>query len=318
MNEEMGSTIDPSVADTLTGYAHPTYVDSLAEFGVPRELSQCKGWILQRKVPGFPYHDGMGSYPLFACQNWSRLYADLENIGNRLVSLALVADPFGEYDVAYLRHCFDNVNLFKKHFVTHLVYPVKDIVSAHHRRYARKALRELLVEEYPEPTQLIDEWATLYAALIKRHTIAGIRAFSRESFAKQMSVPGIVAFRAVYRGVTIGAHLWYVQGRVGYSHLEAVSSIGYRKWAAFALYWFALNWFHQHRAVRWLNLGAGAGIGSKGTDGLSQFKQGWSTGTRPAYFCGRIFDHERYREIVEAKGVSVTDYFPAYREGEFG
>jgi hypothetical protein len=317
MNEEMGSTIDPSVADTLTGYAHPTYADSLAEFGVPRELSQCKGWILQRKVPGFPYHDGMGSYPLFACQNWSRLYTDLENIGNRLVSLALVADPFGEYDVTYLRRCFGKVLPFKEHFVTHLVYPVNDVVSAHHRYYARKALRELLIEECPEPTQLIDEWATLYAALIKRHNIAGIRAFSRESFAKQMSVPGIVAFRAMYQGATVGAHLWYVQGRVGYSHLEAVSPIGYRKRAAYALYWFALNWFHQHRVVRWLNLGAGAGIGSKGADGLSQFKQGWSTGTRPAYFCGRIFDHERYSEIVEAKGVSVTDYFPAYREGEF-
>jgi hypothetical protein len=314
----MGSTIESSEADTLTGYAHPKYADSLAEFGVPRELSQCKGWILQRKVPGFPYHDGMGSYPLFACQDWSRLYTDLENIGNRLVSLSLVADPFGEYNVAYLRRCFNDVILFKEHFVTHLVYPVKDVVSAHHRYYARKALRELCIEECPEPTQLIDEWATLYAALIKRHTIAGIRAFSRESFAKQMNVPGMVAFRAMYQGTTIGAHLWYVQGRVGYSHLEAVSSIGYRKRAAYALYWSALNWFHQHRVVRWLNLGAGAGIGSKGTDGLSRFKQGWSTGTRPAYFCGRIFDHERYREIVEAKGVSVTDYFPAYREGEFG
>jgi hypothetical protein len=314
----MRTVIDPGVADTLTGYAHPKYAGSLAEFGVPRELPQCEGWILQRKIPGFPYHDGMGCYPLFACRNWSRLYADLENMGIELVSLALVADPFGEYDVAYLRRCFDRTILFKEHLVTDLAHPVEDIVSAHHRYYARKALREVLIEECGEPTRLIDEWVTLYAGLIERHTITGIRAFSGQSFAKQLSVPGIVAFRAVYEGTTIGAHLWYVQGRVAYSHLEAVSSIGYRLGAAYALYWFALDWFYNHQVVRWLDLGAGAGSDNKGTDGLSQFKQGWSTGTRPAYFCGRIFDHERYREIVETKGISVTDYFPAYREGEFG
>jgi hypothetical protein len=313
----MRSIIHSGEADTLTGYAHPKYADSLAEFGVPRRLPQCKGWILQRKIPGFPYHDGMGCYPLFACRNWSRLHADLDDLGSELVSLALVADPFGEYDVAYLQQCFDKMILFKDHLVTDLAYPVEDIVSAHHRYYARKALREVLIEEYQDPTQLIDEWVTLYAALIERHAITGIRAFSRESFAKQLSVPGIVAFRAIYQGATIGVHLWYLQGQVGYSHLEAVSPIGYRLSVAYALHWFALDWFCNHQVVRWLDLGAGAGSDNKGTDGLSQFKQGWSNSTRPVYFCGRIFDHERYREILETKDISVTDYFPAYREGEF-
>ncbi len=305
-------------SEEVTGYAHARYAESLAEFGTPRELPQCGGWILKRRIPGFSYHDAMGCYPLFACQNWSRLYADLESIGSELVSLALVADPFGEYDVAYLRQCFDKAILFKEHFVTDLARPVRDIVSAHHRYYARKALREVIVEEYREPARLIDDWVALYTVLTERHTITGIGAFSRESFAKQLSVPGIVAFRAICQGATIGAHLWYVQGRVGYSHLEAISPIGYRVGAAYALYWVAMDWFYSHGTVRWLDLGAGAGIGNKGTDGLSKFKQGWANGTRSAYFCGRIFDHQRYREIVEAKSVSATDYFPAYRKGEFG
>jgi hypothetical protein len=30
-----------------------------------------------------------------------------------------------------------------------------------------------------------------------------------------------------------------------------------------------------------------------------------------------VFDRERYQEITAAKGVGVTHYFPAYREGEF-
>jgi hypothetical protein len=53
-------------------------------------------------------------------------------------------------------------------------------------------------------------------------------------------------------------------------------------------------------------------------DGLSFFKKGWSTGTRTAFFCGRILDPERYAQLATARGVAGTDYFPAYREGEFG
>ena len=62
---------------------------------------------------------------------------------------------------------------------------------------------------------------------------------------------------------------------------------------------------------------AGAGVEANSTDGLSRFKKGWSTGTRTVYFCGRIFNHTKYSEIVRAKGISVSNYFPAYRRGEF-
>jgi hypothetical protein len=47
----------------------------------------------------------MGCYPLFACQEWSQLNADLEGVAGELVSLALVTDPFGEYDLTDLRGC---------------------------------------------------------------------------------------------------------------------------------------------------------------------------------------------------------------------
>jgi hypothetical protein len=297
------------------GYMHPSYAESLAEFGTPRELPQSGGWILQRQIPGFPYDDAMGCYPLFACRNWSQLYADLEEIGNELVSLALVADPFGEYYVAYLQRCFDSVLPFKEHFTVDLSCPIDNIVSRHHRYYSRKALRNVHVE-CCEPTPFINDWVDLYATLIKRHNITGLRAFSRASFEKQLSVPGMIVFRAEYQGATIGAHLWYVQGQVGYSHLEAVNLTGYKLGAAYALHWSAIEWFS--RKLRWLDLGAGAGSNSnKDGDGLSQFKRGWSTNTRPAYFCSRIFDQKRYMEVMEAKNIPATDYFPAYRVGEF-
>jgi lipid II:glycine glycyltransferase (peptidoglycan interpeptide bridge formation enzyme) len=109
--------------------------------------------------------------------------------------------------------------------------------------------------------------------------------------------------------------LWYVLGNVGYYHLGAYNHAGYELRASFALFWRAIEHFAA-KGLRWLNLGAGAGLEGSSTDGLSRFKRGWSTGT--AYFCGRIFDRAKYSEVVKASGVSAADYFPAYRKGEFG
>jgi hypothetical protein len=298
----------------LTGYLHPGYAEALSEFGTPRELPQCVGWILERQIPGFPYRDGIGCYPLFACRDWSQLDADLESLGDDLVTLSLVADPFGAFDSAYLQRCFDIVIPFKRHFVVDLHQPIDNIVSRHHRKYARKAQKSgIYVEKCQEPTQFIDEWMALYNTLISRHSIEGIRAFSRRSFCKQLSIPGMVMFRALFQGTIVGAHLWYVQGEVAYSHLSAYSSLGYDLRASYALQWSSIEYLADK--VHWLN--QGSGVTSDGTDSLSHFKSGWSTGTRTAYFCGRIFDRERYTELVRAKGIPATDYFPAYRQGEF-
>ena len=64
----------------MNGYAHPAYAHSLAEFGSPRPLPRSGGWLLERPIPGSPYRDAMGCYPLFAAQDWSRLYSDLDEI----------------------------------------------------------------------------------------------------------------------------------------------------------------------------------------------------------------------------------------------
>lgn len=302
----------------LTGYMHPLYAESLGEFGKPRELPQCGAWILERQIPGLSYRDAMGCYPLFACQDWSQLHADLKNLRKELVSLSLVTDPFGDYDVTYLRRCFRDVVIpFKQHFVVDLSRPMNTFVSKHHSRYAQKALGNVSIERCDDPQQFLNEWVDLYANLVATRNITGIPAFSKTTFARQLSVPGIVAFQAVREERTVGMLLWYIQEGVGYYHLGAHSPVGYDLRASFALFWFAIEYFAAN-GLRWLNLGAGAGVGGDGTDGLSRFKRGWSTGTRTAYFCGRIFDRAMYSEIVKAKGISATDYFPAYRKGEFG
>jgi hypothetical protein len=309
-----GRTLDES--QSVTGYMHPRYAKSLAKFGTPRELPRCGGWILERPISGFAYRDGMGCYPLFACRNWSRLYSDLQEIGDELVSLVLVADPFGKHDTKLLQECFDQVIPYKKHFVTDLHYPSDSIVSKHHWRNTRKALREVYVARCQEPSRFIDEWTRLYAALIKRHSIKGVAALLVSSFAEQLQIPGAVVFRAVHKGTTVGMTIWYAQDEVSYYHLGALSEAGYDLRASFALFWHSIEYFAAS-GLRWLNLGSSAGVKSNAYDGLSRFKQGWSTDARIAYLCGRIFDQTRYSEVVEATGSHSADYFPAYRRGEF-
>jgi hypothetical protein len=300
----------------MSGYLAQGYAASLAEFGTPRFLPKSRGWILEREIRGTPYRDGMGCYPLFACEDWSVLGEDLEDLGDRLVTLSLVADPFGAYDVALLEQNFDDVRRFKEHFVVDLATPADRFVCDHHRRSVRRACRDVVVEECDEPIKYLDEWVELYAHLVARHGITGLRAFSRSAFEQQLRVPGLTLLRATSNGITVGATLWYVTGEVAYYHLGAYNDEGYRHRASFALFWHAIHSFAAKR-LRWLNLGAGAGVDTDGADGLTRFKRGWATGTRVAHFCGRIFDHERYREIVEARDSPATTYFPAYRIGEF-
>ena len=77
------------------GYLSPEYVASQAECGQPLALPRSGGWLLERRIPGSEATDAMGPYPIFCCSDWSVLGDDLAGLGDRLVSLVLVTDPFG-------------------------------------------------------------------------------------------------------------------------------------------------------------------------------------------------------------------------------
>jgi hypothetical protein len=83
----------------------------------------------------------------------------------------------------------------------------------------------------------------------------------------------------------------------------------------YALYWAALEMFADE--ARWINFGAGAGVNGNSDSGLTQFKRGWATETRPTFFCGRILDQAGYAETLAALESCADDYFPGYRSGEF-
>src|SRR4051812_34356977 len=297
------------------GYAHPAYAAALAEFGRPRPLVQSKGWILERTIPGTSYLDAMGCYPIFVCGDWTLLKNDLSDLGDDLVSLILVTDPFGNFTEATLNQTFkDFVAPFKEHFVIDLGKPLQEVAQPHHLRNARTALRGVQIERVLSTELLLNEWTILYANLIERHSITGIAAFSRDSFARQLQVPGIHAFRATQGGQTVGINLRYADQETGYYHLGAYSEQGYRLRASFALFWRAIEHFAA-TGLKWLDLGAGAGATHDPADGLTRFKRGWTRTTRMAYLCGRIFNRAEYQRLAEGKG--GMKYFPIYRKGEF-
>ncbi|HYG36532.1 MAG TPA: hypothetical protein VEC99_17195 [Clostridia bacterium] len=298
----------------MSGYQHAAYAAALFEYGGPRHLSACDGWILVSPIPDRPWFDARGCYPLFSCKNWANLHADLDSMHD-LVSLVLVADPFGNHTRGDLERCFPELcRPYKEHYVIDLGRPLPELLGGPHARNIRKALQQVQVEQCGSPQQFAREWTALYAALVERHQIKGLSDFSDATLEKQLGVPGTVAFRAISEGVTIGMILWYVQGDVGYYHLAAYNDFGYELRASFALFARSIEFFSNR--LRFLNLGAGAGVYNSSEDGLTRFKRGWSTGTRTAYLCGRVFDHQKYDQLVRAKCGLATDYFPPYRKGE--
>jgi len=256
----------------------------------------------------------MGCYPMFFCENWTELPGDLCGLAKSSVSLALVADPFHAPPPETLQGLFDCVRHFKDHFVVDLGQPLDRCVKASHRANVRKALRSVDVRVNPHPVERLGEWTALFDGLARRHGLSGLRAFSPAAFSRQLEVPGMVMFEAWAGGALVGLDLWYLHGDVAYGHLAAFDDEGYRLRASYATKWTVLQHFASR--ARWVDLGGSAGLAGR-EDGLTKFKAGWSTGTRPVYFCGKVLQPAKYETLVAATGSSGSRYFPAYRSGEF-
>lgn len=298
------------------GYLHARYAESLSEFGAPLQLVGSEGWLLRREIERSQSSDAANPYPLFLCVDWSRLTSDLQSLGDDIVSVTLVSDPFAPSTFRSMAGEFDHFALFKQHYVIDLTGDPHARVATHHRRYARAAMRELDVEIVPEPVGLVDEWCRLYAGLVERHHISGMRAFSRNAFEKQLRVPGVVMFRASLGAKTVAMLLCYVTDDRAYYHLGASSDEGYELRASFALFWRAIDCFGE-RGLKWLSLGAGAGITDEQEDGLTRFKSGWSKTTLPVFVCGRIQNRAEYERLSRATDAGGSAYFPRYRANEF-
>lgn len=279
-------------------------------------LPRSGGWLLRRRVPRGEGHDAMGCYPLFTCADWRALGCDLDEAGGDLVSVSMVTDPFADIEAAQLREIFPDVmRHYKDHFVIDLRKPRDVFISHKRQKRLRRLCAEIEIDVVEQPASCLDAWCEAYGQLIRRHNITGMRAFSRQAFAKQLAIPGMTVLRATQGGKLLGIHLYVLQGDVAHSHLGAYTDAGYALGIAHALDWTSLDVFASR--ARWINLGAGAGAQNAGDDGLTAYKRNWSTDTRAVYFCGRIFDHRRYEALSRAHVSAQAHYFPLYRAGEF-
>jgi predicted N-acyltransferase len=210
----------------------------------------------------------------------------------------------------------DLVTPYKQHFLVDLkkVQDRRSIRKQHHRK-ARKALKTIAIEQVSDPSHALDDWVRLYSHLVRKHSIFGLTAFSRSSFALQLRVPGLVLFMAREDEEAVAATLWFVDGGRAYYHLGASSERGYRACASFALFEVALDQFAA-KGLEVVLLGAGAGVYDRGSDGLTRFKAGWATGTRQSYLCGRILSPPVYKQLNSACAGPTSSYFPPYRAHE--
>lgn len=298
------------ITDGTRGYLSEAYANALDEVGVPVPLGSAGGWCLARDVAGSELKDATGAYPLLCCRNWGALPDDLARMRGSFVSFVAVTDPLGDYDSGVLMRCFpDWLRRYKEHYVASLSDPLESFVTRHHRREARRALRQVEVHQADTPEAHGADWKRLYASLIARRGIRGTAAFSAQSLAAQLRVPGARMFGARSGGATVSVQLWYEQGAVAYYHLAASDSVGYQHGAAYALTWAALEYF-RGRGLDMVDLGSAPGLEQSAGHGLNRFKSGWATETRPAYLGGVILDAPEYARLTARGGGA---FFPAYR-----
>lgn len=298
----------------LTGYLHPGYAAALAEFGTPICLPRSGGWLLRRRIPGTDFFDAMGTYPYLACVDWASLATDLDALQEadpQLVSVSAAPDPFGSYDNDALRRAFpDLVNPYKQHLVADLEMPDERIISEHHAARIRRAKRKLAVEVVDQPLSCVELWTRLFEYSVRQFSITGIQAFSPASFARQLAIPGTSLWLVHHETEAVAAAVTMSHDNVAYTHLLAASPLGRKLGASYVIYDSAIR--HLRRTVRWIDWGAVPGD-SDGETGLKSFKAGWSTGSKPAYICGRITNRKNYELLAQTTGTAGSSYFPCYR-----
>jgi hypothetical protein len=133
----------------------------------------------------------------------------------------------------------------------------------------------------------------------------------------QLNMPGMIMFLGKRGTEVLGAFLVLKHGQIASGHLSAYSCEGYQIRASYGIQWKALV-YAREQGIKYFHLGGASGIKENPADGLASFKRNWSNDRRLAYFCGRVFDREKYKSLCLQYVTENIEYFPGYRAGEFG
>jgi len=185
--------------------------------------------------------------------------------------------------------------------------------TKHHRRKLRQARPGVEIAPIAEPAAALEDWIALYDVLVEKHGIKGIRRFSRETFAKQLRVPGVLLIGAHKEGRLLGIDWYYQEADHVFAHLSAYSDEGYALSISYPMMAAAIDHFRSRASV--IDLGGAPRLGA--ATGVADFKKGWATRTAPAYFCGKALLLRDYLAMNGGIPPEEESFFPFYRRGDY-
>jgi hypothetical protein len=299
--EDLLGNADLFAAAGRLGYLHPGYAESFVEVGEVRHLRRSGGWMLTRPIPGSDRRDALIGYPRLVLRDWRELSADLAETASLadVVTVSALTDPSVALDEELLRPAFpDLVRVQAQHYLADLVafWPARD-----HRRAVRAATRLLDIEVDDAPAGLLPRWA----ALTDEPFPGAELGLSSEALARQLALPGCVAFSALAEDGPVAMAVVYVSGEVAFVHAFASSAEGEATGARYALVQ-AMVEDMAGRGLRSLDLGT--------ADSDAAFMDGWTELLGPSYRCGRVVDRVAYDRLASAAGTTGSATFPAYRD----
>lgn len=301
---------DVSAAEVASGYLSRSYADAFKNIGRVEPFGMTGGHVLLRSIPSSDRKDISGPYPIFTCTNWSAVEEALNEPLENAVTLTLVTDPFCPLSEVEISQLFDFHRPFHDHWLIDLGSPIAP--SPHHRRNLRQAGR-FRIESGPADPTFATSFVKLYGHLAEKKKISDLRAFSSESLAAQLAVPGAWLVTSWDQEELLGADLYYLEGRIVRAHLSAYAPKGYANSISYPMMLAAIEQFRIFADI--IDLGGAPAVeGNSKCGGVGHFKRGWTQLTRPSYLCGKVFDREAYKALSKGRHMR---WFPAYREGEY-
>jgi hypothetical protein len=290
---------------------HPYASAEYAAAFLPLEaiwLPNARTHVLRRSIPGTGLFDAMGCYPICVFAPSDCLQADFDLLANRgIVSLVLVTDCLTQPDEPFLQRHFDLCRPYKTHYLFDATLPEVDF-SKHHRAGVRRASRKCETRVVNLGDYLSD-WMTGHENLVRRKRIIGIQNFSRSYFERLAMFPQVTTIAAFANGVFVAGHICISDQERVYVHLAAATDLGRKLESAFVLCNHEITLF---RAGHVIDFGGGAGVQPGETDGLIEFKKGFTNTEKRNFLCGKILDRDAYQTLSAARD-PATNFFPAYR-----
>lgn len=295
-------------------YNSTDYCACLEGFGTPHMLDETSGYLLRRRIPGTCLDDLVFPYPMFRVTDEGSLLGSLHS-GRACgaVTATIVTDPLAafipstdEWDVALK---------WKTHLIVDNSLPSANLFSDKVCYYTRRARGRFGFEVGLAPDDrpaLLNDWMRLWAILVERHGLRGLKALSRGYFEGLFSLDGVLPAVLSDGDGIHGIHIWIVDGTDAYSHLHASDALAYDCSANYLLYSEELKLLSELGCRRCL---LGSASGSGGEDGLFAFKRQFANASADNHLLGLVMDRAAYAGLTGSP-VHEGGYFPAYRRGE--